>query len=250
MKKVFLIILVVIILLLGVYLNRSYAFIYYTLGQGNLPMFENNKEYIINTGTQAGKAIVYTALGDSLSAGAGVENYNQSFPYVLAEKLSAANNEKVILKSRAVPGYKVKDVKNVLLSQAIADNPDIITILIGVNDTHDFVSKKDFQNDYDFVLKELTQKTKAKIYVINVPYIGSKNLILPPYDFYFQTQAKEFNKIVKSLASKYQVNYIDLYSASFKDFESSNSYYSRDLFHPSAKGYALWSNIIYANLNK
>lgn len=250
MKKIYLFILIFLVIILGVYLNRSYAFIYNSIQNGNLTMFENNKQYIINENIQTSKAIVYTVLGDSLTAGAGVDNYEQSFVYGLAEKISKTNNEKVVLQSRAILGYNSVDLKNVLLPLAISDKPDIITILIGVNDIHNFVSKKDFENNYNEILSKLIKETKAKIYVINIPYIGSKNLILPPYNLYFDSQTKEYNKIIKNLADKYQVNYVDLYTESLKDFQSSNSYYSKDLFHPSAKGYALWANIIYANFNK
>jgi lysophospholipase L1-like esterase len=52
------------------------------------------------------------------------------------------------------------------------------------------------------------------------------------------------------LAQKNNVSYIDLYSPTLKEFKKSDSYYSTDLFHPSAKGYAFWANIIYDNFNQ
>lgn len=247
-KKIGVIIFFVFLLILGIYLNRSYAYIYHKIGDGNLAIFESNKEYIINKNMQNSKTLIYAALGDSLTAGAGVDNYEQSFPYLVSEKLGY--NQKVILKSRAILGYKSIDLKNVLLPLAINDNPDIVTILIGVNDVHNFIDKKEFEKNYDEVLKQLTQKTSAKINVINIPYIGSKNLIFPPYNLYIDSQTKEYNKIIKTLAQKYNLKYIDLYTESLKEFKRSDTYYSNDLFHPSAKGYALWADIIYANLSK
>ena len=89
------------------------------------------------------------------------------------------------------------------------------------------------------------QETKAKIYIINIPFIGSNSLILPPYNYYFNFRTIEFNKIIEDLAQKNNISYIDLYSPTIKEFNKSDSYYSADLFHPSAKGYAFWAKIIY-----
>ena len=246
MKKFYLIIILIIVIVGGIYLNRAYAFIYNEIHNGNLTNPNTNEIYMLSD-NKNNKTLTYVALGDSLTAGAGVENAQQSYPYLVAQKLGTENN--VTLKNRSQLGYKTEDLKNVLLPTAITDNPNIITLLIGVNDIHNNVSAQKFSQNYEQILQSLTTNTKAKIYLISIPYIGSANLILPPYNYYFNSKTKEFNKIIKNLAQKYNLKYINIYSATQEEFTKSDTYYSRDLFHPSAKGYAVWANIIYANFN-
>jgi len=245
MKKITLFIILLILATLAIYLNRSYAYIYDEIHRGNLKAPDKNQTYMIGE-NKNNPNLIYTALGDSLTAGAGTDNYRESYPSLVAEKLSNKNN--VILKNRSELGYKSEDIKNIFLPLAIADKPDIVTIFAGVNDVHSNISKEEFRNNYDEMINKLTTETTAKVYIINVPFIGASNLILPPYDLYFDFKTKELNEVLKDLAKKYSVKYIDIYSPTAIEFKKSNSYYSRDLFHPSAKGYAFWANIIYNNL--
>lgn len=246
MKKIHLLIILLFITIIGAYLNRAYAYIYNEIGNANLKAPDKNQTYMIGE-NENNKNLIYTALGDSLTAGAGTKQPKESYPALIAEKLLAKNN--VILINRSELGYKSEDVKNVFLPLAITDNPTIVTLFVGVNDIHNNISKEDFSKNYEEILLKLTTETKAKIYAINLPFIGSANLILPPWNYYFDAKTKELNEVIKNLATKYNITYIDLYSPTKEEFVKSNSYYSKDLFHPSAKGYAFWANIIYANLN-
>ncbi len=247
MKKVFWILIIILIVISGICLNRAYAYIYNTISKSHLLSPDDIYTYKIDSMKKNSNSI-YVALGDSLTAGVGVENYKNSFPYILSKKMSSNGN--VILKNRSVSGFKTEDLKKELLPLAIDDNPDIITLFIGVNDVHGRVSKENFKKNYEDIIKSLKDNTYAEIHIINLPFIGSNRLILPPYNMYFDSRTQDFNKIIKELAQNYNLNYIDIYSDTKKEFKKSNDYYSKDLFHPSDKGYSLWANIIYDNLNK
>lgn len=244
-KNIFILGAILFFVIIGLYFNRSYAYIYKIIGAANLPPVNLKEEYLLNDMSKT--SLVYVALGDSLTAGAGAESDQESLPYFLAQKL--ADNKKVILYNRAVPGYKTSDLIFNLLDKAINDQPDIVSLLIGVNDIHNQVSENEFAQNYEIILKRLTTETQAKINVINLPYIGADNLILPPYNFYFNKKTQAYNLIIKNLADKYQLNYIDLYSPSLELFKKPGSHYSADLFHPSASGYKIWADLIYDYLN-
>ena len=229
-------------------MNFSYSRIYNEVSEKNLKSPDKTITYYIGNNASNSKSLVYVALGDSLTAGTGIDDYHQSYPYLIAEKLSDKNN--ITFVNRSVPGFMTCDIKDNLLPLVLSDKPDIITLFVGINDIRDSISKKDFKKNYEYILKTLTQKTFAKIYVINIPFIGSNKLILPPYNYYFDYKTSEFNEIIKNLAIENNVQYIDLYSPTKEEFKKSDSYYSVDLFHPSAKGYAFWANVIYANFNK
>jgi lysophospholipase L1-like esterase len=245
MKKL-LILAVIILIAAAVYLNRAYSHIYGTIGAANLKPADGNKTYIINDMTR--NTLIYTALGDSLSAGAGAETYQEALPYVLAEKLSSASRQ-VILNNRSLSGIETEGIIADFLSPAVADTPNIVTVLIGANDIHNKVTAARFEANYEEIVSRLKNETTAKIYLISIPFIGADSLMPPPYQKLFDARTREFNVIIKKIAAKYGINYIDLYSPTVDLFKRSGDHYSKDLFHPSAKGYQIWADIIYADIN-
>ena len=246
-KKKIIILAIILVIIAGVYLNRAYSNIYGILGAANLKPADGRGTYSINN--MATTSLVYAALGDSLSAGVGTDNYQEVLPYLLAEKF-AGGDKTVILKNYSISGMKTAGIIASFLPAAINNSPDIITLLIGVNDIHDKVSVAKFAENYEEILRRLRQGTRAEIYVINIPFIGADSLMLPPYQSLFDGRTREFNEIIKDLAAKYSVKYIDLYTPTVDLFKRSGDHYSSDLFHPSAAGYKLWAEIIYDNINK
>jgi lysophospholipase L1-like esterase len=248
MRKKILLIVAILIILIAIYLNRSYAHIYQKIGDAALKSSDQNQTYVLGYGISS-ENTTYVAMGDSLTAGVGVDNYEKSFPFLIAESFAASGVD-VILKDRAFPGFRTADLKGDLLEKVIKDKPGVITILIGVNDIHGLVKKTDFKNNYEAILKRLTSETKAKIYVVGIPFIGGTDLLQFPYNFYFDWQTKKFNEVIKNLADTYQVKYIDLYSQTVDEFKKEGDHYAADSFHPSEKGYAEWAKIIYAGINQ
>ena len=114
---------------------------------------------------------------------------------------------------------------------------------------HDNIPLTEFKNKYEDILKQLTQKTRAKIYVINIPYIGAPKLILPPHNFYFDKKTQEYNQVIADLVLQYKLEYVDLYVQT-RESAKKELYYASDLFHPSYIGYTLWAQILYDSFNK
>ena len=112
MKKKFLVIFVSLLLCVGVYLNRSYAHIYDKITIMGLPASNSKQIYTIGDTKSSNKNLVYVALGDSLTAGVGVDSYEQSYPYLFAEKI-AQKNIQVTIYPYAIPGAKTKDVQEI-----------------------------------------------------------------------------------------------------------------------------------------
>jgi len=235
-------------LLVFLYLNRTYSHIYDTIAMANLKSVDKERVYSLGNQDSTEKA-VYVALGDSLSSGVGTDTYNESYPYLLATQLSLESKQ-VSLIDYSVPGARTLGLLNGLLPSAISENPDIVTLLIGVNDVHNKISETEFEKEYAQILQRLAQETKARVYAINIPYIGSKSLILFPHNYVFDIRTKRFNKIIKKLSEEFKIQYIDLYTPTESLFKQDGPHYSRDLFHPSAVGYKIWAEIIYDGINK
>lgn len=190
-------------------------------------------------------SIQYVALGDSLSVGLGSQSVNETFVYQYALKLSEKYSQVKVI-NFGQSGATTKNLVDRQLAQAIAQNPDYITLLIGINDIHAQVSTDDFKRNYQYILSELVNKTKAQIIVINLPYLGSYKLIVPPFNTILDSRTKNFNSIISGGASNKRIKLVDLYGKTYQVFSQDPKYYSSDLFHPSAEGYMLWSKIINA----
>jgi acyl-CoA thioesterase-1 len=246
MKKKNIIIISIIILIAG-YLYFSYAHIYNKIGSMALASPQKQKIYTVSNKNT--KQIRYVAFGDSLTAGVGVATYEQSYPYLLAQKISSKEQKTVELIPIATPGVRTQDVSGDSLDQVIKLKPDIVTILFGVNDIHGGVSRDNFYKNYSHIINRITKETDAVVYVINIPYIGYSSLILPPHNYYFDSKTKEFNETLKQIKEEYPVRYIDLYTQTQTEIDK-KTYYASDLFHPGEEGYALWAKIIYDAFNK
>jgi lysophospholipase L1-like esterase len=246
MKKRILILISIAGIILFAYLNRSYAHIYQTIEKAQLTSSDQKQTYII--GNTSSQSLTYVAIGDSLTAGVGVDSYANSYPYQFAQKISQKGTQ-VILKTEAVPGARSTDIVHNFLDSTIEKKPDVVTLLVGINDVHGNISKTEFKNNYETILKKLTQETKADIYSVAIPYIGAPQVIQFPYTYYFDLRTREFNTIIQELDETYNVKYVDLYTQTLAP-SAQDSYYASDLFHPSQVGYTLWADILYASFNQ
>lgn len=241
-------ILVLIAFAVLMYLNTANNHFYHRLHTAGLVWPQTKERYTV--GPSTGDKMTYVALGDSLTSGVGAPTFEQSYPYMVAEKI-AESNKQVTLVPLATPGYKTTDIIREYLDKTSAFKPDIISILIGVNDVHGFEpSAAEFRKNYETIIRRLKAETSAEIYVIAIPNIGTKSLIWPPYNQYYSARTQTFNSALSQLSQTYGVGYIDLYSPTQPFAANSSSYYSKDDFHPSAEGFALWATVIADDIRK
>ena len=246
MKKIPLLILFCSIGMILAYAWYFHASIYWKLGNANVQQPWDVNDHTI--GNDSLPQLTYVAIGDSLTAGVGVDTFKDSYPYVLAQKI-ASDTHSILLKPFAVPGVRSVYVLNNFIDPVIESKPDIVTLFIGTNDIHGNVTLSKFEEHYSQILATLTEETDAQIYAINLPYIGTKDLISLPYRYYFNWRTKQYNEVIKKLATQYNVTYIDLYTP-HTPYSLNNNYYAGDFFHPNGVGYTLWAEFIYAGFNK
>lgn len=244
MKRFFALLL--LLLASGLALNRSYASIYRNIREKHLVNPNDLGEYRLAAATGTAQTIKYVALGDSLTAGVGATSSKDSFPYKVGAAL-ARSGKNIELVNRGVPGAKTQDVIDSQLQEALSDTPDIVTVLIGVNDIQGFVSSETFKRNEETIIDTLTSKTRAKIIIINIPYLGTDDLIAWPFRWLYRRRTAEFNIILADIAKNKGLTLIDLNEATKGQSARNSRYYSTDQFHPSAEGYKEWSEIIYAH---
>ena len=195
--------------------------------------------------------------GDSITdAGRDYRNYydlGRGYPLYAAENLRALFPEKELeFIDLGISGNRTGQLFDRLYPDAIALDPDIISILIGVNDVwHRFgvnrVATTDEQIalNYRTILTELRAKTKAKIVLI-APYILDNDDFLPIKEALAPVQ-----KIIRSLAKEFADVYIPLdeYFEEALKTQPTPKYYSADGVHPNENG-ARFIGKIYADAVK
>ena len=233
-----LLMLFLLLILVFCYLYFSYIHFYNFIGSVNLKSPFTQNSFVLSNSQGSGE-VKYVALGDSLSAGVGSSNVNDTFVYQYALNLPK-KYQKVDLLNLAYPGSTTADVVSNQLSLAVEENPDYVTLLIGTNDIHNRVSVGDFKDRYQFIINELLTKTDSKIVILTIPYLGSSKIVYPPFNFLLDFKIKQFNKIILDISQNERIKIVDLY-------KEKQMIYSPDLFHPSGAGYLIWSKIINAN---
>src|SRR5260370_41930118 len=76
----------------------------------------------------------YVALGDSYTIGTGASHESHNFPSILSSLLAGASRSEVVLTNPAVNGFTTLDLIAKELDRVNGLQPDVVTVLIGVND--------------------------------------------------------------------------------------------------------------------
>jgi len=248
MKKSCGLIIVLLLIAVALYLNRAYAHIFDTISAANLLPPPRQSAYAFGDSVGAFQRL-YLAMGDSLTAGVGANQYEETYPYLVGQSL-AARYGGLSVKNSGFPGLKAVDLLGGPLNSAVSNNPQIVTLFIGINDVYGSVNLNDFKKSYEEILSRLTEETNAKVYAVGLPVLGSGSLLWPPYNYYFDWRTRQFNQAIKELAAKYQVIYIDLYAPLKSVLKTAGPYYAGDNFHLSAAGYALIAPLIYNGIKQ
>lgn len=235
-----LIIIVILLSILGIYLNRSYSRIYDRVEPSIFNISWMDPVTLKNSNFQ--NTVKYVALGDSLSVGVGSNDQTKTLPYIVAGKISEQMS--VTLINLAISGATTQDVIVDQLDKAASQKPNYITLLIGTNDIHSLISPSKFEAQMSYIINFLTKNTSAKIIIFNIPYLGSENLILFPYNFILNYQVQRYNNVLTNLSKTNQITLIDLYTPTKESFSKQANFYSSDNFHPSEEGYLMWGSLV------
>jgi|SRR3989344_1082351 len=228
----------ILIILLSVYLNRTYAYYYDYIGDH----YQKAPAQTILRGEDIKPGFVL--LGDSLMAGVGVSAEGENLGLLLYKVKGETKNLEYF--NLAFAGATAENVLKQQLPEALKAQPREVTLLVGINDAHDFTADKDFEQNYRQIVDGLIASS-AQITLINIPYLGSSSILLPPWSLFMEIRTRQLNSIIDKIAKENNLKLVDLYKLSRERFVNPSELYSEDQFHPSDEGYALWSDYINAN---
>lgn len=124
--------------------------------------------------------------GDSITDGGRWRNssdpnhlFGQGYPFLIAARLGALHpDRRLVFLNRGVSGDRVTDLLRRWPEDALALKPDVVSILVGVNDVllalqnHTRVSPREFAADYDRLLAETVQALPGVKLVLGEPFIA------------------------------------------------------------------------------
>lgn len=198
--------------------------------------------------TQARKNLVYVPIGDSYTIGTSVEE-TERWPNQLVAKLNSKNRPHMLPINPARNGYTTVDVINHELPIVRKLKPDLVTLLIGVNDWVRGSDEASFRENIRFILDELqTSLNKGgKVIVLTIPDFSAR----PKGKNYARGRnitegITRFNRIVQEEASNRKIVVVDVFSLS-QGMARDSSLVASDQLHPSGKEYQLWAELVLQN---
>jgi acyl-CoA thioesterase I len=193
------------------------------------------------------KAIRYLALGDSYTIGTGASGPAHNWPWIIAERLRQQTGQEVELTNPAVNGFTTQDLIDDELPQVRRLKPDLVTILIGVNDLVRERTPVEYRaalaRIYDEVGKEKT--LDGRVFAVSIPnwsVVPAAREYGDPEQIRDLTDA--FNDVANEEATKRGFGWIDITAASISGL-GTPGWISSDGLHPGDAQYAAWAEVIW-----
>ena len=193
--------------------------------------------------------------GDSITDCGRSRNHNEDlgsgYAGMIAANFNARYPEKnITFLNRGISGNRVKDLKKRWQEDCLDLKPDIVSILIGINDcwrrydSNDPTSAQKFKKDYRIILNQIHQNLEADI-ILGEPFL------LPVREEQKQWREDLDPKIqvVRELAREFNTEFIPLDGIFARAaVKKEPKYWAEDGVHPTAAGHALiaenWLKII------
>ena len=196
--------------------------------------------------TPADPPRVYVAVGASETVGVGADDpATQAWPRVLHDRALAGTRFVDV----GVSGATVRDALTGQLARALAEDPDVVTVWLAVNDALSLVPVADYEQSLGNLVHALRQGGRTEVLVANVPPLdrlpayraclpGSGVTDVPcalplvPSPAEVRATVADFNAAIGRVAAREGAVLVDL--SAERDLASLTS---DDGFHPSTRGH-------------
>ena len=186
--------------------------------------------------TTEAEPLRFVALGDSYTIGTSVAEAER-WPNQLVARLPRLQ----LVANLGVNGFTSRDLIEVELPRVTGLRPDVVSVLIGVNDVVQAVPPDAYRANVVDILDELLGDVGAnRIVVVTTP-----DYTVTPSGADYGDPARqsagirENNAIISELASARGITVVDIYDLSLRA-ETDKALVASDGLHPSGAQYALW----------
>ena len=182
------------------------------------------------------RAVRYLALGDSYTIGTGASDESRSWPAIVAARLPAE------LTNPAVNGYTTEDLIRDELPLVEVVNPDLITVLIGVNDLVQGRSLDQYRHSLATIYDAIEDRPVVAVSIPTWSYVpaaagfGGVERV--------ERLTGEFNDVARGQATTRGFAWVDLGPVSASRIGTSR-WIASDQLHPGDAQYAAWAEVIW-----
>jgi len=224
------------------------------------PGFYVNHVVAPPSGKGHGPRLRLGVLGDSTTAGVGVERAEDSLPYQLARRLADHHGRAVHVVSYGWAGARVADVLRSQLPRALEPlranetqpflpRVDVIAIVIGSNDATHNTPRRRFRADLRELLGSIREANPtAQVVLAGIPAFRGALRAIEPLIFLADQYARLLRPISRQEAARIGAAYADLAREVPGRIDPTTPFLAEDQFHPSAAGYAIWADVIFEAL--
>ncbi|HRS88649.1 MAG TPA: SGNH/GDSL hydrolase family protein [Smithellaceae bacterium] len=179
-----------------------------------------------------GHKIALLIVGDSATAGVGVNTQEEAFVGQLVSSLSP--EYEISWKLIAQTGLKAKDIVERLRS-ADAESFDVALLSVGVNDVTRGTGANAWRVSQLSLIKLLKEKFGCRhVFLSGIPPMHLFPALPQPLRWWLGVKAKKFNQILKMICEEERCTLVQM------DLPFEKEYMAEDGFHPGASAYAIW----------
>lgn len=194
-----------------------------------------------------------------------ISSLGYGYVRVIADRLTGHNPEKYEVINTGIGGNRVVDLYSRIKSDAWNLKPDVISILIGVNDVwHEVDGKNGVELDrFEAVYRMMIADTKKALpnvrLILCEPFVlrgGATNSTAEMPDRYERfCEVYNYAKVVKKLADEFNLPFLPLQKPLTEAAENSKAeYYLSDGVHPATAGATLiadeWLKLFKENIER
>jgi lysophospholipase L1-like esterase len=181
----------------------------------------------------------YVAIGDSLTEGLGDPLPGgglRGWAELLAEELRDVSPE-MSFTNLAVRGYRARDAIQRELPEAIALQPDLITVFIGGNDVllSPRLDRARFADELDQLLAPFAAPS-VTVVLSTLPDLAAVSPLPPPLRGQLRRRVETVNEVIRQAAQRYDTVLLDAWA---EPRILRHAMWSFDRIHPSAAGHRL-----------
>ncbi len=187
----------------------------------------------------------FLALGDSYTIGQNVPE-TQRWPQQLFDSLAARGMATEKLRIVARTGWRTDDLANAIAADYPADNYNLVSLLIGVNDQFQGKTLQSYRTNFEELLKTamaLAGGKPERVIVLSIP-----DYAYTPFGQSYKpekitAEIAAFNQANRQITAEYGIRYYNITPISQKGLDEP-SLVATDNLHPSGLMYAEWVNLI------
>jgi lysophospholipase L1-like esterase len=200
------------------------------------------------------KSLVFLFQGDSITDGNRGRSKDPNhimghgYAFSVASRVGADFAESNhVFYNRGISGNQVPDLKKRWQTDTLDLKPDVLSILIGINDTSVLINKPAmedadidlFETTYRDILEQSKQQSPDTLFVLCLPFVYAVSKVKDNWEKYSNTVAR-LTERVKKLASEFNAVVVDFPAVFDKASKrASIEYWMWDGIHPTVPGHEL-----------